>query len=43
MSFSFDYLYHGFVTALSWQNLLWALIGCFIGTLVGVLFLGLRQ
>ena len=37
MSFSFDYLYQGFVTALSWQNLLWALIGCFIGTLVGVL------
>ena len=37
MSFSFDYLYQGFVTALSWQNLLWAAVGCFIGTLVGVL------
>ena len=37
MSFSLDYLYHGFVTALSLQNLLWAAIGCFIGTLVGVL------
>src|SRR3990172_12424571 len=37
MSFSFDYLYQGFVTALSWKNLLWALIGCFIGTLIGVL------
>src|SRR5512140_846884 len=37
MSFSFDYLYHGFVAALSVQNLFWALTGCFIGTLVGVL------
>ena len=37
MSFSFDYLYHGFVTALSFQNLFGALVGCFIGTLVGVL------
>src|SRR4030066_1396639 len=37
MSVSFDYLYQGFVTALSLQNLLWAAIGCFIGTLGGVL------
>ena len=37
MGFSFDYLFQGFVTALSWQNLFWALVGCFIGTLVGVL------
>jgi putative tricarboxylic transport membrane protein len=37
MGFSFDYLIQGFVTALSWQNLFWALFGCFIGTLVGVL------
>src|SRR5512147_2301728 len=37
MSFSFDYLFHGFVAALSVQNLFWALTGCFIGTLVGVL------
>jgi putative tricarboxylic transport membrane protein len=37
MSFSFDHLFHGFMTALSLQNLMWALIGCFIGTLVGVL------
>jgi putative tricarboxylic transport membrane protein len=37
MDFSFGYLYQGFVTALSLQNLFWALVGCFIGTLVGVL------
>jgi putative tricarboxylic transport membrane protein len=37
MSFSFDFLIQGFATALSWQNLLWAAVGCFIGTLVGVL------
>jgi putative tricarboxylic transport membrane protein len=37
VGFSFDYLLQGFVTALSWQNLFWALVGCFIGTLVGVL------
>ena len=37
MGFSFDYLIQGFVTALTWQNLFWALVGCFIGTLVGVL------
>ena len=37
MSFSFDYLLQGFATALSLQNLFWALAGCFIGTLVGVL------
>ena len=35
--FSFDYLFQGFATALSLQNLFWALAGCFIGTLVGVL------
>jgi len=37
MSFSFDFLLQGFATALSLQNLFWALAGCFIGTLVGVL------
>ena len=37
MSFSFDHLIQGFATALSLQNILWARIGCFIGTLVGVL------
>jgi len=37
MGFSFDYLLQGFATALSVQNLFWALVGCFIGTLVGVL------
>ncbi len=37
MGFSFDYLLQGFATALSLQNLFWALVGCFIGTLVGVL------
>jgi putative tricarboxylic transport membrane protein len=37
MGFSFDYLLQGFATALTLQNLFWALFGCFIGTLVGVL------
>src|SRR5512140_3947680 len=37
MGFSFDYLLQGFATALTLQNLFWALAGCFIGTLVGVL------
>ena len=37
MLFSWDYLFHGFVTAFSLQNLLWAFIGCMIGTLIGVL------
>jgi putative tricarboxylic transport membrane protein len=37
MGFSFDYLLQGFATALTFQNLFWALVGCFIGTLVGVL------
>lgn len=37
MGFSFDYLLQGFATALTLQNLLWATVGCFIGTLVGVL------
>jgi putative tricarboxylic transport membrane protein len=37
MGFSFDYLIQGFAIALTWQNLFWALVGCFIGTLVGVL------
>jgi putative tricarboxylic transport membrane protein len=37
MGFSFDYLIQGFATALSWQNLFWALFGSLIGTLVGVL------
>lgn len=34
---SFDYLWHGFAVALTWQNLLIGFIGCFIGTLVGAL------
>jgi len=37
MGFSFDYLFQGFGIALTWQNLFWAALGCFIGTLVGVL------
>src|SRR5512147_2266661 len=37
MGFSFEYLLQGFATALTLQNLFWALVGCFIGTLVGVL------
>src|SRR5512136_1936074 len=37
MGFSWDFLFQGFVTAFSLQNLFWALVGCFIGTLVGVL------
>ena len=37
MGFSWDFLFQGFATAFSLQNLLWALVGCFIETLVGVL------
>jgi putative tricarboxylic transport membrane protein len=37
MGFSFDYLLQGLSIALTWQNLLYAALGCFIGTLVGVL------
>ncbi|MHC1727112.1 MAG: tripartite tricarboxylate transporter permease [Syntrophobacteraceae bacterium] len=37
MDFSWDYLMNGFMVALTWQNLLWALVGSLIGTLVGVL------
>ena len=37
MDFSWGYLFQGFATALSLQNIFWALLGCFIGTLVGVL------
>jgi len=37
MGFSFEFLLQGFATALTLQNLFWALVGCFIGTLVGVL------
>lgn len=37
MLFSWDLLAHGFATALTPENLLFALIGCFFGTLVGVL------
>ncbi len=37
MLFSWDYLFDGFVTALTFQNLMWATIGCLIGTLIGVL------
>ena len=32
-----DYLGHGFAIALTWQNLFWCLVGCFSGTVVGVL------
>ena len=35
--FSWDFLLQGFVTALTPANLMWATIGCFIGTLIGVL------
>lgn len=34
---SFDYLWTGFAVALSWQNLLIGLIGCFLGTIIGAL------
>jgi putative tricarboxylic transport membrane protein len=37
MDFSWAYLMQGFSIALTWQNLLWALVGSMIGTLVGVL------
>jgi putative tricarboxylic transport membrane protein len=37
MGFSFDYLLQGLFIALTWENLFWAALGCFIGTLVGVL------
>jgi putative tricarboxylic transport membrane protein len=37
MLFSWDYLFDGFMTALTFQNLMWAAIGCLIGTLIGVL------
>lgn len=32
-----DYLWSGFAVALSWQNLLIGLIGCFLGTIIGAL------
>jgi putative tricarboxylic transport membrane protein len=32
-----DYLWQGFAVALTWQNLIIGLVGCFIGTLVGAL------
>lgn len=32
-----DYLWQGFAVALTWQNLLIGLVGCFIGTMVGAL------
>jgi putative tricarboxylic transport membrane protein len=35
--FSWDLLLQGFASALSPANLLWATIGCFVGTLIGVL------
>jgi putative tricarboxylic transport membrane protein len=37
MLFSWDLLLQGFATALSPANLLWATVGCFVGTLIGVL------
>lgn len=32
-----DYLWGGFAIALTWQNLLIGLVGCFLGTLIGAL------
>lgn len=37
MELIIDHLALGFSTALTWQNLLYALTGCLIGTLIGVL------
>ena len=37
MFLSWDYLLQGFSTAISPYNLFWALAGCFMGTLIGVL------
>src|SRR5512136_2465370 len=37
MGFSFDYLLQGFAIAVTFQNLLFALVGSLIGTLIGVL------
>ncbi|MEJ5231388.1 MAG: tripartite tricarboxylate transporter permease [Geminicoccaceae bacterium] len=34
---SLDYLWTGFAVALQWQNLLFGLVGCFLGTMVGAL------
>jgi putative tricarboxylic transport membrane protein len=34
---NFDYLWQGFAVALTWQNLIIGLVGCFIGTMVGAL------
>ena len=34
---SFSFLLHGFRVALTWQNLFYAFVGCFWGTMVGVL------
>lgn len=34
---TFDYLMHGFETALTWYNILFAFVGVLIGTAVGVL------
>jgi putative tricarboxylic transport membrane protein len=34
---SLDYLWDGFAVALTWQNLLVGLIGCFLGTVIGAL------
>lgn len=37
MIFSWDFLFQGFMSALTPTNIMWAAIGCFIGTLIGVL------
>ncbi len=37
MLFSWDYLLQGFLLALTPTNLFWALVGCVMGTLIGVL------
>jgi putative tricarboxylic transport membrane protein len=34
---SFDFLVAGFGVAMQWQNLLYALLGCFLGTMIGCL------
>lgn len=33
----YDHLLLGFTTALSWQNLMYAFVGCLLGTIIGVL------
>src|SRR5690349_18359513 len=37
MDLQFDNLLYGFSLAFTWQNLLFAFVGCLLGTLIGVL------